>query len=73
MTETFKVKVRKVGTSLGVLIPKELADAAKIRVGEKIEVSLLKEKRLKLIEVAFGIAKGSKPFVRDRIDRVDRY
>lgn len=73
MPELFKAKVRKVGTSLGVLIPKELAKREKIKEGEEVEVGLLKENRLRLIEKAFGIAKGAKPFERDRTDRLERY
>lgn len=73
MPELFKAKVRRVGTSLGVLIPKEVAIKEKIKEGEEVEVGLLKEKRLKTIEQAFGAAKGAKPFERDRIDRSDRY
>ncbi len=69
----FKVKVRKVGTSLGVLIPKELAGENEIKEGEEIEVSLLKKRRIGEIEKMFGIAKGTKPFKRDRTDRLDRY
>jgi antitoxin component of MazEF toxin-antitoxin module len=73
MPELFKTKVRKVGTSLGVLIPKELIEKQKIREGEEVEVGLLKESRLRLIEKAFGIAKGAEPFERDRRDRLERY
>jgi len=72
MTKMFKAKVRKVGTSLGVLIPKEIATEEKIKEGEKVEVSLLKEKRLEEVFKLFGTAKGTKPFVRDREDRIDR-
>jgi antitoxin component of MazEF toxin-antitoxin module len=73
MGEVFKAKVRRVGSSLGVLIPKEVAKKEKIHEGEEIEVGLLKKKRLELIEKAFGIAKGTKPFARNRTDRIDRY
>lgn len=73
MPRLFKVKVRKVGTSLGVLIPRELVQEQKIKEGEEVEVGLLKENRLKLIEKAFGVAKGAKSFERERMDRLDRY
>ncbi len=69
----FKAKVRKVGTSLGVLIPKEFAEKEKIKEGEIIDVSLLKARRLEDVMKLWGIAKGSKPFVRGREDRLDRY
>jgi antitoxin component of MazEF toxin-antitoxin module len=69
MDELFKVKVRKVGTSLGVLIPNQLIIAKKIKVGEEIEMTILK-RRKDLISKAFGIAKGSRSFERDRLDRL---
>ncbi len=73
MPEMFKAKVRRVGTSLGFLIPKEVTRREHIKEGEEVEVSLLKEMRIKAIEEAFGIAKGAKPFRRDRTDRLERY
>ncbi len=73
MSDLFKAKIRKVGTSIGVLIPKEIAEQEKIRLGEEVEIGLFKKKRLEDIEKMFGIAKGAKPFVRDRTDRVDRW
>ncbi|MBI4009761.1 MAG: AbrB/MazE/SpoVT family DNA-binding domain-containing protein [Candidatus Aenigmarchaeota archaeon] len=69
----FKTKIRKVGTSLGVLIPKELIEKQKIKEGEEVEIGLLKRKKLEEVLKLFGTAKGTKPFERDRIDRVDRW
>ena len=69
MGEVFKAKVRNVGTSLGILIPKSIAMKDKIRIGEEVEVALLKRKRLELIEKAFGLAKGSESFRRKHRDR----
>jgi antitoxin component of MazEF toxin-antitoxin module len=72
MAELFKAKVRRVGSSLGILIPKETADKENIKEGEEIEVSLLKRRNLaKLLKLA-GTAKGAEPFERDREDRLDR-
>jgi ABC-type proline/glycine betaine transport system substrate-binding protein len=73
MVEMFRVKVRKVGDSLGFLIPKEIADKEKIKEGEEVNVSVLKEKKLDELLKLQGIAKGWKPFKRDRTDRLDRY
>ncbi len=73
MSELFKAKVRKVGTSLGVLIPKGIAEQERIKEGQEVEVSLLRQRKLEGIEKMFGFAKGSKPFERDRIDRLERY
>lgn len=73
MPELFKTKVRKVGTSLGLLIPKEFARKEGIREGEGVEVGLLKETRLRILQRAFGSAKGAGAFVREKSDRVNRY
>jgi len=68
MAEIFETKVRSVGTSLGVLIPIEIARKEKLKEGQKIEISILK-KNLKLLKESFGIAKGTTNFERDHTDR----
>ena len=68
MGEVFEAKVRKVGTSLGLLIPKNVAEKEGLKEGEKIDVALLR-KNLKLIKETFGIDKGTKKFVRHHIER----
>ena len=73
MPRMFKAKVRKVGTSLGVLIPKEIAQREKIKEGEEIEVGLLRARKVYEVLKLFGTAKGTKPFVRDREERLDLY
>ena len=73
MSQLFNVKVRRVGTSLGVLIPKEVVAEEGIQEGEQVGVSLLKAKRLESIDRLFGIAKGARPFKRDKTNRVDRH
>lgn len=72
MAEMFKAKVRKVGTSFGVLIPMEIITKERIREGEEIELSLLRKKNLGKLLKLFGSAKGAGPFERDREDRLDR-
>ena len=73
MPRMFKAKVRKVGTSLGVLIPKEIAQREKIKEGEEIEVGLLRARKVYEVLKLFGTAKGTKPFVRNREERLDLY
>ncbi len=68
MGESFETKVRAVGTSLGVLIPKDIAKEMNIRKGEKVRIGILKENK-KVIDELFGSAKGAKPFERDHRDR----
>ena len=73
MSELFKTKVRRVGTSLGLLIPKEIAEHEKLKEGQEIEVSLIQRLKLEEVLKLFGTAKGAKPFKRDRTDRLERY
>ena len=72
MAEMFKAKVRKVGTSFGVLIPMEVIAKEGIKEGEEVEISMLKKRKLQDVLKAFGTAKGTEPFERDREDRLDR-
>lgn len=73
MAELFKVKVRKVGDSLGLLIPKEVAIREDIKEGEEVDVSVLKRRKLEaLLKKLRGSAKGAGPFERDREDRLER-
>ena len=51
----FRAKIREVGTSLGMLIPKNAVNEQKLRNGEEIEVCFLK-KDIKGVEKLFGIA-----------------
>ncbi len=69
MEAIFKVKIRKIGTSFGVLIPKQLIANKSIKEGEEVEIAVLK-KRKDLIAKAFGIAKGARHFERHSVDRV---
>ena len=70
MVNLFNARVRNVGTSLGILIPKEVIKEEKITEGEEIEVSVLK-KNLALIKDSFGIAKGTSMFKREHRDRLN--
>ena len=73
MTEIIEAKIRKVGTSLGVLIPKKMLAEGNFKEGQTVSISLFK-KNMKLINESFGLARGVKiPFERDRIDRIERY
>ena len=68
MPELVKVTIRRVGSSLGVLIPKKVIEEERLKEGDAVEIALYtrsKEERLKILKKAFGIAKGAKPFVRE--------
>lgn len=69
METIFKVKIRKIGTSLGVLIPKQLIASKSIKEGEEVEIAVLK-KRKDLVAKAFGMAKGAGHFERHQVDRI---
>ena len=73
MPEMFNAKIRKVGTSLGVLIPKDYAEKEKLKEGETIKVGVLKARNIEDVKKLYGIAKGMKPFERDKTDRLERY
>jgi antitoxin component of MazEF toxin-antitoxin module len=60
-------KIRKVGGSLVVTIPRKLVDAMKLREGELVEITLKKVR----ID-GFGAFKGMKPFTaEDELDTHD--
>jgi antitoxin component of MazEF toxin-antitoxin module len=68
MAKTFRAKVRNVGTSLGVLIPKEIAEEEKVRKGEEIEVSIMRRNVSGVMRL-FGTAKTATGFERDHKER----
>ena len=77
MPELFQTRLRKIGTSAGLLVPKGIIEEEKLKIGQEVEVVLFKKKKIKdmeaMIEKMFGTAKGAEPFVRDRTDRLDRW
>ena len=64
----FEAKLRKVGSSLGVLVPKEEVKEKNLREGETVEVAVLK-RNAALIDKMFGSVKIKK-FKRDHSYRV---
>ncbi|MFQ5406084.1 MAG: hypothetical protein ACE5DI_02930 [Candidatus Micrarchaeia archaeon] len=68
MELVFESKARRVGSSLGFLIPQSVALEGRLREGSAIKVFLVK-KDMKAIENAFGMVRGAKSFVRDHKDR----
>ena len=72
MPEMFKAKVRPVGTSVGIIIPRKIMVQEKIKPGEEVEVALIKPRSPEEIEreirKIMGIAKGAKPFKREHKD-----
>ncbi|HLC53826.1 MAG TPA: hypothetical protein VJK03_04760 [Candidatus Nanoarchaeia archaeon] len=71
MSELIRTKLRRIGTSYGFIVPKKAIDTIGMEEGEEIDVAIFKKikKDMNLINKAFGMAKGAKPFVRDRAER----
>ncbi|HLC32334.1 MAG TPA: hypothetical protein VJJ82_00755 [Candidatus Nanoarchaeia archaeon] len=65
MSEVFDAKVRKVGTSLGILIPNEQIVKENVKEGEVISVGFLRRKDVRNALKAKGIYKGALPFERE--------
>ncbi len=74
MTTVFDGKIRRVGNSLAVIIPKEILDEAGAEEGETIKISILRKseerKMRKAMERFVGIYRDTTPFERGRRDRV---
>lgn len=72
MAEVFEAKVRRIGNSLGIIIPNEIIQAAGYDDGDTIHVSIphsnLAERNKLLLAIA-GKYKGKEPFMRDKEDR----
>ncbi len=64
MAELLLVKLRRIGSSLGVIIPKNKLEG--VKEGETVEIALIP--RHKDIS-GFGIARGAPPFQRDKTTR----
>ena len=73
MAEIFQTKVRRIGNSLGVIIPADLLDKLGYGQGETIQLEIpvknQKSQRELLLDLC-GTCKGAKhPFKRDKEDR----
>lgn len=71
MTEVFKAKIRKIGNSLGVIIPADILNKLGYRKDEVLEIAIPpknEEKNRILLDIA-GIDAGKPSFKREREDR----
>jgi len=66
--EVFESKVRQVGSSFGILIPKEAMEEAGIKKNQDVKVAIIM-KDLSLLEKEFGSVR-TRPFAREHGDRV---
>ncbi|HII53831.1 hypothetical protein AUJ13_03855 [Candidatus Micrarchaeota archaeon CG1_02_49_24] len=69
MVGVFVSKVRHVGTSLGIIIPKEIVAEQELKPGAQVSVSLFKPDLTKLRKL-MGTVKEKFPFECDRRDRI---
>ena len=53
MSDVLKAKLRKIGSSVGILIPQERLAALDVSVGDEVEIALLKHRNEKDIEKMF--------------------
>ena len=71
MTQVFRAKLRKIGNSLGVIIPMDIIQKLGFQRGDVVDVAIPPKKELKnraLLEIA-GIDRGKPSFERDKGDR----
>jgi len=66
--EAFETIIRPIGNSFGVILPKQLMQARRLRKGQKILISILPKHKVSLKDL-LGTLKGTKPFVREHEDR----
>ena len=64
-------KLRRVGNSVAVIVPKELLEESGAREGDEVTLAITipRRAREKYLEQIIGIDKGKKPFHRERNDR----
>jgi len=66
--ESFDAKIRKVGSSLGVLIPKNIVEELNVDENSKVKV-LLTKTNPEAIKKLLGLAEGSRGFHREHEER----
>lgn len=72
MTKVFETKIRRVGNSLGVIIPSEIIEEMGFHKGDTIHIAVPPSKtgkRNELLKRIAGIDKEKSPFRRDKGDR----
>ncbi len=72
MEAVVDVKIRRVGTSLGVLLPKKLIEKEGLKEGQMVEISITRRPTPKELEKLIGSAKWLKGFEREKGDK-DRF
>jgi len=72
MSELFKAKIRKIGNSLGLIVPSYVIEEMGFHQGDIIHIIIPKSKNIdrnnKLIKMA-GIDRDKRKFNREKMDR----
>jgi hypothetical protein len=72
VSEVFEAKLRRIGNSVGIIIPNEVLSAAGYDVGDTVPVTIPKHdftERNRKLRSIIGIHKGLPGFERDKEDR----
>lgn len=72
MSTVFEGKVRRLGNSMAVIIPKEILEETGTKEGDtlKLAIPIPKKKREAAFRKMVGVDRGAQPFQRDERDRV---
>jgi antitoxin component of MazEF toxin-antitoxin module len=72
MSTVFEGKVRRLGNSMAVIIPKEILEETGAKEGDvvKLSVPIPRQRRNEVLKKMAGIDAGSRPFKREKGDRV---
>ena len=62
-------KVIRVGNSAAISISKKDLEKNRLKFNQKVKFAILEKNKDKIIEELLGIAKGTKPFIREEEDR----
>jgi len=71
MSRVLSGRIRKVGNSLAVIIPKGLLDEAGAKEGDMVRLSLAipTSRRDSALEAVAGVDRGRRAFRREKLDR----
>lgn len=72
MSQVFEGKVRRLGNSMAVIIPKEVLDEAGVKEGDlvKLSLSIPKSRRREVLMKIAGVDSLAEPFRREKRDRI---
>ena len=71
MSKVLSGRIRRVGNSLAVIIPKGLLDEAGAKEGDRVRLSLAisTSRRDSALEAIAGLDRGKRAFQREKLDR----